>query len=119
MPDNEEDNKTGKLTWYGTEDFDVTTINPETIMLNFGEGTVAPIRWNYEDVATPFEGEECECHELGPDGFMDLTLKFDTPELVENLFDCTESGDTPLMITGNLLEEFDGTQFEGTDCVRI
>jgi hypothetical protein len=64
----------------GTEDFDVTAIDPETIELTLEgvEGGVSPLRWNYEDVATPFEGELCDCHELEGDGILDLTLKFDT-----------------------------------------
>ncbi|UCC32852.1 MAG: hypothetical protein JSW53_03360, partial [Candidatus Bathyarchaeota archaeon] len=43
----------------GTEDFDVTTVDPETVQLTLeGLGVgVAPLRWSYEDVATPYEGE--------------------------------------------------------------
>src|SRR4030043_264286 len=51
----------------GTEDFDVTQIDPATILL---EG-VSPLRWALQDVGT--EGDPL----LGPDGFIDLTLKFD------------------------------------------
>ena len=71
----------------GTADFDVTLIDPDTVLL---EG-ISPLRWDWEDVATPFEpytGKEyCEldCNTLGPDGFLDLTLKFDTQELL-NVF---------------------------------
>jgi len=36
----------------GTEDFDVTQIDPVTVML---AGVVSPLRWALEDVATPFE----------------------------------------------------------------
>ncbi len=46
------------------EDFDVTQIDPESIRIT-REGVdaeVSPIRWNYSDVATPFEGELCDCH---------------------------------------------------------
>jgi hypothetical protein len=100
----------------GTEDFDVTTIDPETIELT----RVAPIRWSYEDVATPFEGELCDCHDLNGDGYMDLTLKFDTQELVETLRLSEEAGKTiPLTITGNLIEEEGGTPIEGEDCIWV
>jgi len=71
----------------GSEDFDVMTIDPATILLT-GEGQaggVAPIRWDYEDVATPFESEGCGCHDLNGDGYLDLTLKFSTQELVQML----------------------------------
>jgi hypothetical protein len=48
------------------------------------------IEWNYEDVSTPFEpfmGKEgCQdCNTLGPDGFPDLTLKFNTQAIVQTL----------------------------------
>jgi len=49
----------------GSEDFDVTTIDPCTIALNYeGKSGPAPIRSAYEDVATPFEGDLCDCHDL-------------------------------------------------------
>lgn len=72
----------------GTAGFDVTQIDPSSIML---EG-VAPLRWDWEDVATPFEpftGKvDCmDCNEEGPDGFMDLTLKFDAQEIIATLGD--------------------------------
>jgi hypothetical protein len=48
----------------GTEDFDVTQIDPASILL---EG-VSPLRWALEDVGTP--GDQL----AGPDGIMDLSL---------------------------------------------
>ena len=105
----------------GTEDFDVTTIDPSSIQIKLDPGVegVSPLRWNYEDVATPFDGELCDCHDLNGDGFMDLTLKFDTQDVVAmNLL--TLGGETiPLTITGNLKEEYGGTAIEGQDCVRV
>jgi len=104
----------------GTEDFDVTTIDPETIRLTLGEEGVAPLRWNLEDVATPFEGELCDCHDLNGDGYLDLTLKFKTQEVVETLELCEFSDMTiPFTITGNLMEEAGGTAFIGQDCMWI
>jgi hypothetical protein len=107
----------------GTEDFDVTTIDPERIELT-REGVeegVSPLRWDYEDVATPFEGELCDCHELNGDGYMDLTLKFDTQELVEklDLCDFDDGEEVHLIITGNLKEEEGGTPIEGEDCIWV
>lgn len=106
----------------GTEDFDVTSIDPSTIMLT-REGIkdgVALIRYSYEDVATPFEGELCNCHDLDGDGYMDLTLKFDTQKLVSNLELDKVAGNTiPLTLTGNLKEEESGTPIEGEDCVWV
>jgi hypothetical protein len=105
----------------GTEDFDVTTIDPATIELTLEdvEEGVSPLRWNYEDVATPFEGELCDCHELEGDGYMDLTLKFDTQELVEELELCDDFDDgeeVHLIITGKL---YDGKEIKGEDCIRV
>ena len=56
---------------------DVDEVDVSTILL---EG-VSPLRWDLKDVATPFEpyiGREdaMDCTTSGPDGFMDLTLKF-------------------------------------------
>ena len=106
----------------GTEDFDVTMIDPLTILLS-REGVeegVAPIRSDYEDVATPFEGELCNCHDLNGDGYPDLTLKFETQVLVETLGLGEVAGETiPLTLTGNLRETANGTPIEGEDCVLV
>jgi hypothetical protein len=107
----------------GSEDFDVNLIDPVSIKLARegyeGQG-VSPLRWTYEDVATPFEGELCECHDLNGDGYMDLTLKFNSQELVADLELDGVIGETiPLILTGNLKDEFGGIAIEGSDCVRI
>lgn len=106
----------------GTMDFDVTTIDPDTIRLTREpvDCFVQPIRWSCEDVATPFEGELCDCHDLNGDGYMDLTLKFDTQELVSCLALEEVAGETiRLTLTGNLKEEASGTPITGEDCVRV
>jgi len=74
----------------GTPELDVQGLDPGTIRILRPEcpacRSVAPIRWSYEDVAAPYaEGEECGCHETGPDGYLDLTLKFDRLEVAEKL----------------------------------
>ena len=110
------------VAFLGTEEFDVTTIDPATVILwRLGHtGHVVPLRWAYEDVATPFEGEPCDCHVLGPDGYLDLTLKFDVPELVEKLELDEVAGETiPLILTGKLKEEFGGTPIRGEDCISV
>lgn len=104
----------------GTEGFDVTQVDPSLIAL---EG-VAPLRWAYEDVATPFEpfiGKEdaFDCTEEGPDGYLDLTLKFDTQEVVAALGDVNDGDVLVLQLTGNLMEEFGGTPILGEDVVVI
>jgi hypothetical protein len=105
----------------GTEDFDVTQVDPATIEL---EG-VAPLRWDWEDVATPYEPfvgkEDCmeDCTTDGPDGFLDLTLKFYTQEVVEAIGEVNDGDCLVLTLTGNLFEEFSGTPIIGEDVVLI
>jgi hypothetical protein len=106
----------------GTEVFDVSTIDPASIRLSREgvEGEIYPLRWSYEDVATPFEGEVCGCHELYGDCYMDLSLKFDTQDVVDTLKMNEVLGTTlPLTLTGNLKEEFGGTPIKGEDCVWV
>lgn len=104
----------------GTEDLDITQIDPETVRL----AGVAPLRWDWEDVATPFEpflGKvDCmeDCTTDGPDGYLDLTLKFDTQEVVDALGEVDE-GCLVLTLTGNLFEEFGGTPIIGEDVIII
>jgi len=108
----------------GTEEFDVTTIDPATVMLDRDfdddlEGIYA-VRWDYEDVATPVtDGEECECTTCGADGYMDLTLKFATQDVRTTLGDVSDGEVFPVFLRGNLLEEFNGTGIEGSDCIVI
>jgi len=101
----------------GTVEFDVNQIDIASIRLE----RVAPIRSNYEDVATPVsDGNECECTTEGPDGYTDLTLKFKTPQIVEALL--IEHGELVagdvlvLTLTGQLS---DATPIEGADCVVV
>ena len=109
----------------GTLDFDVTSIDPTTIRLALaageGEPSVIPLRWSIEDVATPFEGELCDCHSLNGDGYLDLTLKFDMQELVVTLgLDAYEGETIPLILIGNLMgENGEGLPIIGSDCIRI
>jgi hypothetical protein len=85
----------------GTYDFDVHEIDPESITLN----GVAPVRLSYEDVGTPADKTEdsCACTEDGPDGFEDLTLKFDRKEIVSTLtsFSTNIQGSTGALAMGS------------------
>jgi hypothetical protein len=105
----------------GSEDFDVTTIDPESIRLTLEGTEVAPLRWSYEDVATPYEGEPCTGHDLDGDGYLDLTLKFKAQEVIQTLgLDAFSDRDVViLMLTGNLKAEFGGTPIQGQDCIWI
>jgi len=104
----------------GTEDFPVDAIDPATVRLM----GVAPLRWSVEDVATPFEPflgkeDELDCTKQGPDGYPDLTLKFDTQQLVTALGPVNDRDVMVLTLTGNLKEEFGGIPIVGEDVVRI
>lgn len=101
----------------GSDDFDVTTIDANSIRL----AGVDPIRRSYEDVATPVsDGNECECITEGPDGYRDLTLKFKTRDIINELEDTLgeliAGEELVLTLTGFLN---DGTLIEGADCVLI
>jgi hypothetical protein len=71
-----------------------------------------------DDVATPFDGGPCACHQAAGDGVMDVSMKFSSEELVEVL----ELGDLPggsmveLALTGSLTN---GQSFEARDCLRL
>ena len=106
----------------GTEAFDVTTIDVETLYLDFDPeddgDNVYPVNWAYEDVTQP-AGTDWECNdtEEGPDGFEDLTLKFNTQELVTALGEVEDGDELIIKIVGNLVD--DGQAIEGDDCIVI
>jgi hypothetical protein len=111
----------------GSESFDVMQIDVDSLVLARADGvggTVAPLTGRREssahiaDVATPFDGEECACHELSGDGFGDLLLKFSTAELTDSLELGSVQRREAVMLTlsGSLL---DGTAFDASDCIVI
>lgn len=99
----------------GTSEFDVSNINPESLML---AGAVPPLRWNYEDVGTPmpFGSGLCDCNDYGPDGYMDMTLKFENQAVVAAIAPYDDGDEISITITGELM---DGTPFTFDDCVWI
>jgi photosystem II stability/assembly factor-like uncharacterized protein len=96
----------------GTANFDVSDIDVSSVKLV----GVVPLRSDEKDVATPFDGELCDCTKKGPDGFEDLTLKFDKKTIVDALGEVNKGDEVELNLTGELR---DGTPIEGTDCVVI
>ena len=97
----------------GTGTGDVNDIDVSTLLL---EG-VAPLRHSYDDVSAPLvDGDECDCTTDGPDGFMDLTLKFKNQDLVAALGALSRGEVLPLTLTGTLL---DGTPISLTDCMIV
>lgn len=98
----------------GTEDFDIGMIDVTCIRL-IG---VAPVRSAYEDVATPVApgADECECTTEGPDGYLDMTLKFKTQDIVAALGEIDDGDVVALTLTGETSDSF---AIGGRDCVVI
>ena len=114
---------------FGTEDSDVSTIDPDSLVLvrEGVDGEAGILRYNTADVGAPSEGEICGCEDIDDelidedidgDGFMDLLLKFRVPDLVTALeLDAVESKETILLTLMEITE--DGTSILGEDCVWI
>jgi hypothetical protein len=119
----------------GTASFDVTQVDLTTLKLCLpGENPLDPgaacatphegppgPHTVVDDVATPFGGTLCDCHELEGDGILDVMMKFKTEELVPALgLNSFAAGDVvPLELHGSLLPEYGELPFEGQDCVRF
>lgn len=102
------------LAMLGTEVFDVTHIDPDSVYL---EGVYRE-RYNYEDVTGPHEcdcGFDCE----SPDGNVDMTLKFDRKQIIPVIGEVNDGDVIELTLTGNLKSEFGGTLIRGTDTIII
>jgi hypothetical protein len=69
------------------------------------------------DVGTSVaDGNECECSTAGADGYPDLTLKFETQQIVESLGEVNHDDIVSLILTGLL---WDTTPIEGADCIVV
>ena len=106
----------------GTAALDVTQIDPATVRL----AGVSPLRWDYDDVAAPYEPvsgkQDCstDCTSMGPDGYMDATLKFDSQEVLTALGEAVQDGACIVaQLTGNLRESAGATEIVGEDIIRI
>ena len=107
----------GSRSVVGASGFDLTQVDIASLRLE----DVPAIRSSIEDVATPFEpanglADSLDCNDFGPDGFDDLTLKFDTQALTQALGDVQDGEVRVLTLTGVLQ---DGTPIEGHDVVVI
>ena len=105
------------MAFLGTRDLDITNIDTTTIRL----AGIAPIRTFIEDISTPFEPyvnreSAFDCNRLGPDGFNDLTIKFDTQQVVPAMGPVNNGDLLVLTVTAEL---FDGTPIRGEDVVVI
>jgi len=104
----------------GTGDFDVSTIDPQSITL----AGVSPLRWSKEDVASPYaiNVDECDindCHDLTGDGYVDLTLKFDSEEIAAAVGEVYDRDCLILELTGELKAAYGALQIKGGDVVSI
>ena len=116
-----------KMAILGAPAFEVWELNLTSLALSRADGvggTVQPIQRGrgrgirFKDVATPFSGAPCECHDLHGDGIVDRVLTFSVREMV-NAFElgALKPGMTvTLTLTGRLI---DGTEFAASDCVVV
>jgi hypothetical protein len=94
----------------GNEAYDVTAIDPDTILLQ----GVEPVRWALEDAV--------HCNAEYGDGMVDLTLKFNTQDLVQAIRDSVEpenlqdGSSVSLKLTGEL---YDLTPIENDGDLRV
>ena len=88
-------------------DLDVATLRLEG---------VPPVRHHEGDESRPGPKEECGCSSEGPDGFRDLSLKFDTQAFVAALGPVADREVRTVTLTGNFK---DGGPLVATDCIRI
>lgn len=102
----------------GTDELDVTTIDPASVKL----AGVEPLRSSLEDVATPYEPflnkplNAYACTSYGPDGYLDLVLHFDMQMVVAAIGPVADRAVIKLTIAGSL---YDATPIIGEDVVRI
>ena len=99
----------------GTDYFDVSQVDIATVQL----AGVSPLRWLFEDVATPYLDPLMDCYScntMGMDGYMDLTLKFNAQEFVAALGSVNDGDCVTVELTGNLT---DGTPIIGHDIIKI
>jgi hypothetical protein len=71
---------------------------------------VAPLRWSFEDVATPFEpyvgrADAYDCNEFGDDGYSDLTFKFEALEVAAAIGDVSDGEVLVLTLTGYTMDD--------------
>ncbi len=116
-----------RIAVVGTDNFDVTRIDTDSLVLERADGVggnVTPLsRWwgslvFVRDVATPFDGDLCDCHRRRRDGTDDLVMWFSTRDIVEELELRRVGHKTPVMLTIRGLLS-DGTPFDASDCILV
>jgi hypothetical protein len=106
----------------GEKDFEVTTIDPATVKI-YRKGItdgVAPLRWSYADVATPYTGPVGGSHTLTSDGYRYLVLQFNSQTVVSTFGLTGRSGKTILLIIkGNLNAASGGAPIQGQEYILM
>jgi hypothetical protein len=109
----------------GSRNLKVTDIDPKSIRLTREGGTagVKPLRSSLEDVGSP-SGKTCSCGVQSgkEDRKKDLTLKFDSQEVVKTLGIKKDDGCIRVTVTGVLRSSdpaVDGRPFTGSDYLRV
>ena len=126
-PFNRHGNGVFPVALVGTAALDPTEVDLASLFLTRADGiggSVAPNEGppgphsTIKDAASPFDGQPCDCQQLGPDGIDDLSMKFRSDEMVEvlELNALLGGAVVELVLSGNL---FDGTPFAASDCILI
>ena len=118
-PGNNDNPKKGgvfRVALLGAEGFDVRDLDLSTVKL----AGVPPLRSAFADIASPVSGAQdpCDCPDPGPDGQMDLTMKFQKSDIVSALRAdrLPDGSNVPVVFTAR---RQDGMFVEATDCVKV
>lgn len=107
--------------------FDVGTVNATSVTIRRADGVGGSVSaadgppgpgTNVSDVATPFEGDPCDCHALEGDGTADLVVRFSVQELVSalELAELPSREPIELLVSAALV---DGSVIELADCIEL
>jgi hypothetical protein len=109
----------------GTATLDAAKIDPASVRL----AGVAPARYGFGDEATPsepFTGKTAatQCNDKGPDGMVDLLLKFELQDVVAAIRadlkrELVDREVLVLTLTGKMLESAGGASIEGEDVIVV
>jgi hypothetical protein len=99
----------------GSAELDVTDVNIASIMLE-GE-YIIPESNDVCDVTQPVPSPgDCNCTELGPDGYDDLVFNFDRQDILAAIAPVSDGDEPVLTLEAKLNDE---TPIGGQDCVLI
>lgn len=100
----------------GSAGFDVSNIDPSTVMLNGVSPTGGILISDVSMPYTSFQTGCMDCNYGGPDMMYDLVLHFKSQDVTATLGTVATNDCIPVLIEGYF---YDGTPFEGTDILRI